>query len=134
MEWFIVGDGIQQEETEAMDATAAKMEFIERYDLPAREHDFVRAFVRPEELVNARNLTLCTECRKLFPFHETRSGMCFACHDAVYDRAFATRERKPVCQLTGEDGNVFSVITRVRRCLEEDGQPERAKEWVDDAT
>ena len=35
---------------------------------------------------------------------------------------------------TGLDGNVFGIIARVRRCLEDDGQPERAQEWVADAT
>ena len=33
--------------------------------------------------MNAASLTLCLQCKKLFPFHETRAGMCFACCDEV---------------------------------------------------
>ena len=37
--------------------------------------------------------------------------------------------RKPVCQLSGEDGNAYAVIGRVAKALKRDGQPERAAEW-----
>jgi hypothetical protein len=38
-------------------------------------------------------------------------------------------EDKPVCQLTGTDGNVFSVIGNVSRALKEAGEPEQAAEF-----
>lgn len=41
---------------------------------------------------------------------------------------------KPECQITGEDGNVFFIIGRVSKALKRDGQPERAKEFVQKAT
>lgn len=37
--------------------------------------------------------------------------------------------RKPVVQLSGEDGNVFSVIGRCAKALKRAGQPERADEF-----
>jgi hypothetical protein len=40
---------------------------------------------------------------------------------------------KPFVQLTGEDGNVFSIIGRVSRVLKEAKQPEKAKEFTDKA-
>ena len=40
---------------------------------------------------------------------------------------------KPPCQLTGEDGNVFSIIGRVSKALRRSGQPERATEFTDAA-
>lgn len=36
---------------------------------------------------------------------------------------------KPTCQLSGEDGNVFSVIGRVSKALKRAGQPDRATEF-----
>jgi len=36
---------------------------------------------------------------------------------------------KPVCQLTGTDGNVFSIIGLVSQSLKRDGQRDRAKEF-----
>jgi hypothetical protein len=50
------------------------------------------------------------------------------------DHEIEDQPRKPACPLVGTDGNVFAVIARVRRCLEGDGQPERAKEFVKRAT
>ena len=38
--------------------------------------------------------------------------------------------RRLRCKLIGTDGNVFSIIGRVRRVLEQDGQPDRAGEFV----
>jgi len=40
------------------------------------------------------------------------------------------RETKPPCRLVGEDGNVFNVIGRVRRALNDAGQGDRAREFV----
>ncbi len=37
-------------------------------------------------------------------------------------------QKKPKCQLTGEDGNVFNLIGIASRCLKRSGQPEKAKE------
>ena len=50
------------------------------------------------------------------------------------DHEVEDQPRKPACPLVGTDGNVFSVIARVRRCLELSGQPERAQEFVERAT
>lgn len=36
---------------------------------------------------------------------------------------------KPVCVLTGTDGNVFSVIGTVAKALRRAGQADKAKEW-----
>lgn len=40
---------------------------------------------------------------------------------------------KPECQLTGENGNVFSIIGRVSKALNRAGQPEKAKEFTEKA-
>ena len=37
---------------------------------------------------------------------------------------------KPPSKLIGTDGNVFSIIGRVKRALERDGQPDRAREFA----
>jgi hypothetical protein len=55
-------------------------------------------------------------------------------HDFVRATRAVATPRKPACPLVGTDGNVFSVIGRVRRCLELSGQPERAREFVERAT
>jgi len=79
---------------------------------------------------------------------ETILGPLFACQECghafdpedEFDVADPTVEeipeapRKPPCPLVGINGNVFNIISRVRRCLREDGQPERAEAWVADAT
>jgi hypothetical protein len=36
---------------------------------------------------------------------------------------------RPVCKLTGKDGNVFSIIGHVQRALKDAGQPDRAREF-----
>ena len=36
---------------------------------------------------------------------------------------------KPTCQLTGEDGNVFSIIGRVSKALKRAGQEDKAEEF-----
>jgi hypothetical protein len=38
--------------------------------------------------------------------------------------------RKTPCKLIETDGNVFSIVGRVKRALERDGQPDRAREFV----
>jgi hypothetical protein len=146
MAWFTIDDGIRSDEIEATDETEAKMVFIERYDLGPREHDFVRATPQPaptmtpieqrirDDEAAGVNLIKCTECRKKVHLRRARLGLCFPCHDAMYDGASADSSRRPECPLVGEDGNVFAVIGRVRRCLERDGQPERAREFVERAT
>lgn len=40
---------------------------------------------------------------------------------------------KPTCQLSGTDGNVFSIIASVRRVLKEEGQKNKADEFRDKA-
>ena len=42
--------------------------------------------------------------------------------------------RKPPCKLIDEDGNVFAIMGRVRRALQNDGQSERADEFCEKAT
>lgn len=36
-------------------------------------------------------------------------------------------------QLTGEDGNAFFIVSRVRKALEAAGHPEAAQEFFDEA-
>lgn len=45
----------------------------------------------------------------------------------------SSEHRKPPCQLVGADGNVFAVIARVARALREDGQNDRAREFIERA-
>jgi hypothetical protein len=40
---------------------------------------------------------------------------------------------KPTCKQIGTDGNVFSIIGRVRRALTAAGQDDRAREFVEKA-
>ena len=40
---------------------------------------------------------------------------------------------KPVCQLTGQDGNVFNIIGLVSRELKIAGQADKAKEFTEKA-
>src|SRR5215212_3490887 len=35
--------------------------------------------------MNAAAFSICRQCKKLFPFHEIRAGMCFACCDQTCD-------------------------------------------------
>jgi hypothetical protein len=44
-----------------------------------------------------------------------------------------TEPRRPLCKLIGTDGNVYSIIGRVRRALVADGQEGRAREFVERA-
>ena len=37
---------------------------------------------------------------------------------------------KPVCKLTGTDGNVFSIIGTVTKCLRRHGQADKAQEFA----
>ncbi len=47
--------------------------------------------------------------------------------------SMSSRSAKPVCRLIGTDGNVYSIIGRVRRALEQAGQEDRAREFVERA-
>lgn len=40
---------------------------------------------------------------------------------------------KPIVQLSGEDGNVFLIISRITKALKKAGQPEKAKEFTEKA-
>ena len=40
---------------------------------------------------------------------------------------------KPTCKLIGTDGNVYSIIGRVRQALKDAGQDDRAREFVERA-
>ena len=42
-----------------------------------------------------------------------------------------TTQKKPACQLTGTDGNVFALAGRVSQTLKRAGMPERAKEFTE---
>ena len=44
-----------------------------------------------------------------------------------------TEGRKPACKLVGTDGNVFSIIGRVKHALKQAGQDDRAREFVEKA-
>lgn len=44
-----------------------------------------------------------------------------------------SRTVKPHCKLIGTDGNVFSIIGRVRNVLRTAGQDDRAREFVERA-
>lgn len=46
------------------------------------------------------------------------------------ESARPNRRRKPSCKLIGPDGNVYSIIGRVRRALVADGKEDRAREFV----
>ena len=41
----------------------------------------------------------------------------------------STPVTKPVCQLTGTDGNSFAIIANVEKALKRAGLRERAQEW-----
>jgi len=49
--------------------------------------------------------------------------------DAI-ERAPGAWPKKPVCRLTGTDGNVFASIGRVKNALCDAGHAERASEFV----
>src|ERR1019366_7956650 len=54
----------------------------------------------------------------------------------VIEREIARRRiaaDKPVCTLTGEDGNVFAIISKVSRTLNNAGQPALSKEFREKA-
>ncbi|MBI2192051.1 MAG: hypothetical protein HYU36_08710 [Planctomycetes bacterium] len=40
---------------------------------------------------------------------------------------------RPACKLVGTDGNVFSIIGRVKQALKKAGQEDRAREFVEKA-
>lgn len=37
---------------------------------------------------------------------------------------------KPLCKLIGEDGNVYAIITKVKRVLHKEVSPEKGNEFV----
>ena len=41
-----------------------------------------------------------------------------------------TKQKKPRCQLTGTDGNVFALAGRVSQTLKKAGMPDKAKEFT----
>jgi len=43
------------------------------------------------------------------------------------------KQEKPICELIGTDGNVFSIIGRVSKTLKRAGQVDKAKEFTDKA-
>jgi len=45
----------------------------------------------------------------------------------------SSRPARPACKLIGTDGNVFSIIGRVRQALTAAGQEDRAREFVERA-
>ena len=49
------------------------------------------------------------------------------------ERPRSVGPRRPPCKLIGTDGNVYSIIGRVKRALEQDGQQDRAREFVERA-
>ncbi len=49
-------------------------------------------------------------------------------------RESAPEPIKPPCRMAGEDGNVFAIISRVRRALRNAGLHEKAEEFVARAT
>ena len=61
---------------------------------------------------------------------DKRSGSPSSSAPTGSDGSPRTEPRRPPCQLIGTDGNVFSIIGRVKRALEQDGQPGRARDFV----
>lgn len=41
-----------------------------------------------------------------------------------------SENQKPTVQLSGEDGNVFSIMGRVSKALKRAGQPDKAEEFI----
>jgi hypothetical protein len=54
-------------------------------------------------------------------------------HTAVDEENEEEEPAKPHAKLTGEDGNVFSIIGRVSKALKKAGQEDKAKEFTDKA-
>lgn len=44
------------------------------------------------------------------------------------------KDEKPSCKLIGEDGNAFAILSRVSQTLKKADQPEKAKEFLTEAT
>ena len=77
----------------------------------------------------------CSECGGAdVDLAEAIPGPLFKCQECGKRFDPPTDDDKPTCRLVGTDGNVFSVIARVNRCLKRAGQREQAKEWVTAAT
>lgn len=59
--------------------------------------------------------------------------LCQDAHARVLEREIARRRiaaDKPLCKLTGEDGNVFAIISKVSRTLNNAGEPALSKEFT----
>jgi hypothetical protein len=75
----------------------------------------------------------CPECGSTdVDLAEEVPGPVFQCQEC--GEQFDPPVNKPPCPLTGTDGNVYSVIANVKRCLKQAGQSERAQQWVTEAT
>lgn len=61
---------------------------------------------------------------------DERTGSRSGSGEMESDRLRRTAPRKPPCRLIGTDGNVYSIIGSVKRALERDDQPDRAREFV----
>jgi hypothetical protein len=64
---------------------------------------------------------------------EVHNGLNSRSSRAESEGCMSSRPPKPVCKLIGTDGNVFSIIGRVRKALRESGQEGRAREFVERA-
>lgn len=53
--------------------------------------------------------------------------------DALRDRPPQPQRQKPICKLSGTDGNVFAIIGRVREALRDAGQTDLAGEFLEKA-
>lgn len=51
-----------------------------------------------------------------------------------YGETYGDSNEKPSVQIVGEDGNVFSIIGRVRKALKRAGQADKAEEFTTRAT
>jgi len=57
----------------------------------------------------------------------------YRCLKAIENLKGGKMNKKPVCKLVGENGNVFNIIGLVSRALKRAGQPEKAKEFAEKA-
>lgn len=146
---FTVNDGIRRDTIEASNPAEATMAFVARHGLAPDEHDFVTASPVPEGALQAATKEIlddveCPSCGGAdVDLAETIQGPLLECQEcgAAFDPEeegnnghFAERSDKLHCPLVGTDGNVFSIIGTVARCLRDAGQRDRARDWLADAT